>query len=139
MISVVRTDHKSVSAHAFRQWSFVLTWDLLQKRISPLRGIFTTRLALTVTKPIWGTLNRSRRVSTMSNTVRRKSLQAVLQAGAHKFRFEQEIVCCPLCRTNYVLIQREIPPGIIPDCDACGQQFLSQENGNWLMYERIEK
>ncbi len=61
-----------------------------------------------------------------------------LQLDARRFEFERQIVCCPHCRTRYVLIQRETPPGIIPDCGACGQEFLAKENGNWLMYEQVE-
>jgi hypothetical protein len=45
---------------------------------------------------------------------------------------------CPLCHANYAVTRRPTPPGIIPVCEECDQEFVSREDGEWLLYDRAD-
>jgi hypothetical protein len=49
-----------------------------------------------------------------------------------------EIFGCPHCRAHYKIIRRQTSPGIVPTCEDCSQEFLSQDRGEWLLYERVD-
>jgi hypothetical protein len=45
---------------------------------------------------------------------------------------------CPLCHTEYAILRRPTPPGIVPMCEDCNQEFMTRDNGDWLLYERAD-
>ena len=45
---------------------------------------------------------------------------------------------CPHCHAKYSIIRRQTPPGMIPACEDCDQEFLPREYGEWLVYERAD-
>jgi len=45
---------------------------------------------------------------------------------------------CPLCHAKYAVTRRLTPPGIIPICGECDQEFVSREDGEWLLYDRAD-
>jgi hypothetical protein len=44
---------------------------------------------------------------------------------------------CPRCHAQYKVIRRQIAPGIKPECQDCDQEFLPRDDGEWLVYERV--
>jgi NAD-dependent SIR2 family protein deacetylase len=67
-----------------------------------------------------------------------KDAAKMLQSSAPSLHAKRQIVGCPHCHTKYALTRRETPPGIVPVCDGCGQEFAPRENDSWLIYERVE-
>jgi hypothetical protein len=45
---------------------------------------------------------------------------------------------CPLCHAKYAVTRRPTSPGIIPVCEECDQEFMSQDDGDWLLYDRAD-
>jgi hypothetical protein len=45
---------------------------------------------------------------------------------------------CPLCHAKYAVTRRPTCPGIIPVCEECDQEFMSQDDGDWLLYDRAD-
>jgi hypothetical protein len=45
---------------------------------------------------------------------------------------------CPLCHAEYAIFRRQTPPGIVPTCENCDQEFMSRDDGDWLLYERAD-
>jgi hypothetical protein len=52
-------------------------------------------------------------------------------------RDHKDIHSCLFCHAKYERFRRQTPPGFIPSCDGCGQDFLARDSGDWLVYERI--
>jgi hypothetical protein len=44
---------------------------------------------------------------------------------------------CPLCHAKYAITRRPTSPGIIPVCEECDQEFVSREDGEWLLYDPV--
>jgi hypothetical protein len=45
---------------------------------------------------------------------------------------------CPLCHAQYAVTRRPTPPGIVPVCEECDQEFVPREDGEWLLYDRAD-
>jgi hypothetical protein len=45
---------------------------------------------------------------------------------------------CPLCHAEYAILRRPTPPGIVPTCEDCNQEFMTRDNDDWLLYERAD-
>jgi transcription elongation factor Elf1 len=72
-----------------------------------------------------------------TGAARRRFLQNVLQSGKVKSAREDELFGCPRCHARYTIIRRETPPGMIPVCEDCAQEFQLRDEAGWLVYERV--
>jgi hypothetical protein len=53
------------------------------------------------------------------------------------FQFSPGSAQAPL-HAKYAVTPRPTPPGIIPICEECDVQFVSREDGEWLLYDRAD-
>lgn len=74
-----------------------------------------------------------RQMTTQSRAV----LQRILQRRTN-WAPAGESFGCPRCHAKYAVIRRQTPPGVIPTCENCDQEFPPTEYGEWLLYERAD-
>ena len=82
--------------------------------------------------------NRSGKMTTQSRAVLQRMLQRRTnwQTPSSRTSPSSESFGCPHCHAKYADVRRRTPPGIIPTCEDCDQDFPPTENGEWLIYER---
>ena len=67
----------------------------------------------------------------------RAVLQRILQRRTN-WAPARESFGCPRCHAKYAVIRRQTPPGMIPTCEDCDQEFPPTQDGEWLLYERAD-
>jgi transcription elongation factor Elf1 len=81
----------------------------------------------------WSSHRARRRMTTQSRAV----LQRILQRRTN-WAPAGESFGCPRCHAKHAVIRRQTPPGMIPACEICDQEFPAAEDGEWLLYERSD-
>ena len=70
-------------------------------------------------------------------TPSRAVLQRILQRRTN-WAPASESFGCPRCPAKYAVVRRQTPPGMIPACEDCDQEFPPTQDGEWLLYERAD-
>jgi transcription elongation factor Elf1 len=68
---------------------------------------------------------------------RRAVLRRILQRRTN-WAPSSESFDCPHCHVKYAVIRRPTPPGVIPACEDCDQEFPHKENSEWLLNESAD-
>ena len=79
----------------------------------------------------------SHRARRQMTTPSRAVLQRILQRRTN-WAPAGESFGCPRCHAKYAVIRRPTPPGLIPTCEDCDQEFPPTQDGEWLLYERAD-